>query len=156
MKMLILAITLTLLVLLLGATGALANDVAGGARIDGDFTIVWKQRVDDPSVATTQPSFRVGEFRVDLRPAVKAKPKDAPAFNVALGGDATLSKTLVYPGKWYHFALVAAGGKVQLFVNGFPDAAARPAAPPAAGLLAVAPAGSLPWSLKPTTCGMTM
>ena len=141
MKMLIVAITLALL--LLGATGVVAEGVAGGARIDGDFTIVWKQRVDDPTVATTQPSFRVGDFRVELRPGVKAKPKDPPAFNVALGGDATKSKTLVYPGKWYHFALVGSGGKVQLSVNGFPDAEPRPAVPPAAGVLAAAPAGTV-------------
>ena len=140
MRTLIAVITLALL--LLGATGVLAESVAGGARIDGDFTIVWKQRVDDPTVATTQPSFRVGDFRVELRPAVKAKPKDAPAFQVVMSGD-TASKTLVYPGKWYHFALVGAGGKVQLFVNGFPDAAPRPAAPPAAGVLAAAPAGTV-------------
>src|SRR5687767_10666721 len=101
--------------------------VAGGARIDGDFTLVWRQRVDDPA-ATTQPAVRVGDFAVDLRPAIKAKPKDPPAFQFALGGDVARSKTLIFPGKWYELAMVSTGGKVQLFVNGFPDQ--KPQQPP--------------------------
>jgi len=136
MKMLIATLLLLTATDLLGAENI--GDVKR-ARVNDEFTIVWKQRVDDPA-ATTQPAVRVGDFTVDLRPAPKAKPKDPPAFHLALGGDAARSKTLIYPGKWYHLTLVGTGGTVQLFVNGFPDREPQAVAKRPAGDLSVDPA----------------
>ncbi|MGB7160841.1 MAG: glycerophosphodiester phosphodiesterase family protein [Tepidisphaeraceae bacterium] len=129
-----------------------AADIRGGARIDGDFTLTWNQRVDDPA-ATTQPAVRIGDFTADLRPAPKAKPKDPPAFNVALGRDdaAVRSKTLIYPGKWYHFALVWTGGKLQLFVNGFPDDQPQALTTPPAGALGVGSTSNAASNAAPLT-----
>ena len=134
-KLLIGALLLVSAVAMSSFAGNAPAPVTGGARIDGDFTLVWRQRVNDPA-ATTQPAVRVGDFAVDLRPAVKAKPKDPPAFQFALGGDGARSKTLIYPGKWYELALVSTGGKVQLFVNGFPDNKPQQPPVPAKGMLA--------------------
>jgi glycerophosphoryl diester phosphodiesterase len=121
MKILIAAV-----LLLVSALAADAQDAARPNPIiaSGKWTATWTQRIDDP--AATQPSLQLGNLEVALLPAPKAKPKDPPAFNVALGDPSRRSKTLIYPGKPYQFALAAADGKMQLFINGFPDGDPQP------------------------------
>ena len=122
MKTLIAAmlLLLTTVVASNGQDAARPNPMLAG----GNWTATWTQRIDD--AAATQPSLQLGHLEVALLPAPKAKPKDAPAFFLAIGDEARRSKTLIYPGKPYQFVLAAGEGNVQLFINGFPDGDPQP------------------------------
>jgi glycerophosphoryl diester phosphodiesterase len=85
---------------------------------NGDFTIQWRQMTK--SAEQVEPSLRIGDVEVAVRPLPKAKPKEAPKAALFVG-DRFRSKTLIHPGKWYHFVLAGRDGKVTLYVNGYPD-----------------------------------
>ena len=123
----------TVLVLTAAAAAARAQPAAG--TVGGDFTIEWRQMI--PSTERAEPAMTVGGVEVAVRPLPAAKPakpaepgksdkrKDPPRAALFVG-DSLRTNTLIHPGKWYHFALVGRGGRVQWFVNGFPDG--KPAA----------------------------
>lgn len=104
--------------LLLAASNVFAEPAA---KVAGDFTLSWRQMIDTAEQPT--PVMTIGKTEVSIRPLPKEKPKD-PASAALFIGETTRSKTLIYPGKWYHFTLVGKGGKPQLYVNGYPDGAA--------------------------------
>jgi glycerophosphoryl diester phosphodiesterase len=92
---------------------------ADAAQIAGDFTIEWRQMIaadERPALAMT-----IGGTEIALRPLPKEKEKDTPRSALFVG-ESNRSKTLIFPGKWYHFTLVGHDGKTQLFINGYPDA----------------------------------
>lgn len=106
-----------------------STSVARAAADDNnDFTLGWRQMISSAEQPT--PVMTIGPTEVVIRPLAKAKPKD-PATAALFVGDAIKSRTLVHPGKWYQFNLVSRAGKVQLYVNGFPDG--QPAAVKLAG-----------------------
>jgi glycerophosphoryl diester phosphodiesterase len=67
-----------------------------------------------------QDVFSIGHTDVKLRPVEPAKPKDPPQVALFVG-DTRATRTPIFPGKRYHFAIVSKGGKTQTFVNGQPD-----------------------------------
>lgn len=101
----------------------------------GDFTMQWQQTT--ASAERAEPSMTIGDTEVGVRPLPKPKPKDPPRAALFIG-DAMQSETLIQPGKPYHFTLVGQGGKVQLYVNGYPDG--KPVAADPAGEIKPAPA----------------
>lgn len=103
-----------------------AARAASPARVEKDYTVQWRQRVD--TIEQPTPSVRVGA-ECEIRPLPKAKPSDAATAALFIGQHR--SKTLIFPGKWYHFAIVGKGRQTQLFVNGFPDG--EPFAHPGSG-----------------------
>ena len=88
---------------------------------DGEYTITWQQTL--ASSEQPAPAMTIGDTEIAVRPLPKGpkdKPKDPPRAALFIG-DKLHSKTLIYPGKPYHFAIVSREGKLQLFINGFPD-----------------------------------
>ena len=99
------------------ASAAAASAQTGG-KADGDFTIQWQQQT--ASAERVEPAMTIGDIAVAVRPLPKDKPKDAPRAALFIG-ETEKSKTLIHPGKPYHFTLVSQGGQVRLYVNGYPD-----------------------------------
>ncbi|MEA2736692.1 MAG: glycerophosphoryl diester phosphodiesterase [Humisphaera sp.] len=84
----------------------------------GEYTITWQQTI--ASAEQPAPAMTIGETEIAVRPLPRQKEKDAPRAALFIG-DKIRSKTLIYPGKPYHFAVVGREGKLQVFINGFPD-----------------------------------
>lgn len=128
---------MTLIAFLLLGTATVAFAVDESIDKDaGEFTVQWLQHV--PQLEQPQHVMSVGETRITLRPLPKEKAKDAPRAAIFVG-ESRATKTPIYPGKRYHFALVYRGGNAQWFVNGYPDG------PPVTDLLVgeiVAPVGA--------------
>jgi glycerophosphoryl diester phosphodiesterase len=115
----------TVVTVLVAATTAAAAVAAGPeplARVDGNFTIEWRQMIASADRVETAMAIADTEVAVRPLPTPKAKngSKERPRAALFVG-DGLKSRTLIHPGKWYHFALVGRAGTVQLFVNGFPD-----------------------------------
>src|SRR5688572_4779667 len=106
------------LFLALAASATAARGEVIPAQNGGEFTIQWRQMTS--SAERVEPVMTIGNIDVAVRPLPKAKPKDPPKAALFIG-DAIQSKTLIHPGKWYHFTLVGTSGKVQLYINGYPD-----------------------------------
>lgn len=84
-----------------------------------DFTDEWIQLV--PKLTGPQKVMTIGESEISLRPIAPTKKNDPPT--VALfAGEERVTKTPIYPGKRYYFAIVETGKRSQFFVNGQPDA----------------------------------
>lgn len=135
---------MTLIAFLLCATAAAALAVDEAIDKDsGEFTVQWLQQV--PQLEQPLHVMSVGETQITLRPLPPEKAKDPPRAAVFVG-ESRATKTPIYPGKRYHFALVYRDGSAQWFVNGYPDG------PPAADLLVgeiVAPVGADSTSTTP-------
>ena len=108
---------LAAMLVLLSLSLTLASS-ADAAQIAGEFTIEWRQMTaaDEQPV----PAMIIGGHEIALRPLPKEKERDTPRSALFIG-ESNRSKTLIFPGKWYHFTLVGRDGKTQLFVNGYPD-----------------------------------
>jgi glycerophosphoryl diester phosphodiesterase len=64
-----------------------------------------------------QSVFSIGHADVDLRPVEPAKPKDPPSLALFIA-DQRVTKTPIYPGKLYHFAVISTAGKSRIYING--------------------------------------
>ena len=108
-----------------------AGFTAEGVNLFGDYTVEWWQMV--PNMDRAYPVARIGgrDIGVVPLPPKKEKPdastqpakkKEEPARGYFSTGDPNVrSETIVYPGKWYHVAVVVLGPTTQIYVNGFPE-----------------------------------
>ncbi len=64
-----------------------------------------------------QAVFSIGHIDVELHPIEPARPKDPPQVALFVAGQ-RVTRTPIYPGKLYHFALLSQDGKSQVYING--------------------------------------
>jgi glycerophosphoryl diester phosphodiesterase len=106
------------IVMLLMTFVASAGCAHSPRKVDGDYSITWRQTISSADQPT--PVMTVGSTEIAVRPLPKAKPNDAPRAALFVG-DGLRSKTAVYAGKPYDLTLVGRGGMTRVFVNGYPD-----------------------------------
>jgi glycerophosphoryl diester phosphodiesterase len=90
-----------------------------GVDLFGDYTIEWWQMV--PNLDRRYSVARIGGRDIGVEPLPKKKENDPPSGVFSNGDPDVRSSTIVYPGKWYHVAMVVQGRTTQWYVNGFPD-----------------------------------
>src|SRR5687768_11599803 len=86
--------------------------LASAAR--ADLTIEWRHKI--PSLIEPLRVMQIGDKEITLR-ALPPEKKNDPQRLALFAGETRATKTPIYPGKLYWFAVVTRGDKTQWFMN---------------------------------------